>query len=54
MMTSNDQDSDSQQNPNEWFTKSLLPPISQDVDMVRSTTEEHAIFHSQHLDLIYS
>jgi hypothetical protein len=37
-----------------WFTKSLLPPISRDVAMVGATTEEKAILHAQHLDLIYS
>jgi hypothetical protein len=38
----------------EWFTKSLLPPISRDVAMVGATTEEKAIMCAQHLDLIYS
>ena len=38
----------------EWFTKSLLSPISNHVAMVRVATEEQAIMHSQHLDLIYS
>jgi hypothetical protein len=38
----------------EWFTKSLLPPISRDVAMVRVTTKEKAILCAQHLDLIYS
>jgi hypothetical protein len=38
----------------EWFTKSLLPTISKDVAMVQVATEEQAIMHAQHLDLIYS
>jgi hypothetical protein len=38
----------------EWFTKSLLPPISRDVAMAMVATEGKAIFHSQHLDFIYS
>jgi hypothetical protein len=37
----------------EWFTKSLLPPISKDPTIVGGTTEEQAIFCVQHLDLIY-
>jgi hypothetical protein len=37
----------------EWFTKSILLPISRDVAMVEVTTEEQAILCSQHLDLIY-
>jgi hypothetical protein len=40
--------------PMEWFTKSLLPPTTKDITMVGETTEEKAIMHSQHLDLIYS
>jgi hypothetical protein len=38
----------------EWFTKSLLPPISKDVSMAGVASEEKSILHSQHLDLIYS
>jgi hypothetical protein len=37
-----------------WFTKSLLQPISWDVDMVGETTKEQDILCAQHLDLIYS
>jgi len=38
----------------EWFTKSLLPPISWDVAMGGVVTEEEAIAHVQYLDLVYS
>jgi hypothetical protein len=38
----------------DWFTKYLLPPISRDVAMSGEVTEEQAIMHAQHLDLIYS
>jgi hypothetical protein len=38
----------------EWFTKSLLPPISRDVAMGGVITEEEAISHAQYLDLVYS
>jgi len=38
----------------DWFTKSLLPPISRYVAIVEETTEEKVILHAQHLDMIYS
>jgi hypothetical protein len=38
----------------EWFTKSLLPPISHDVTMGGVVTEEEAIARAQYLDLVYS
>jgi hypothetical protein len=38
----------------EWFTKSLLPPISRDVAMGGVVTEEEAISRAQYLDLVYS
>jgi hypothetical protein len=38
----------------EWFTKSLLPPISHDVAMGGVVTKEEAIAHAQYLDLVYS
>jgi hypothetical protein len=38
----------------EWFTKSLLPPISRDVTMGGVVTEEEAIARAQYLDLVYS
>jgi hypothetical protein len=38
----------------EWFTKSLLPPISRDVAMGGVITEEEAIARAQYLDLVYS
>jgi len=38
----------------EWFTNSLLPPISYDVAMAGVTIEEKDILRVQHLDLIYS
>jgi hypothetical protein len=38
----------------EWFTKSLIGPITHDVAMGRVVTEEQAINHAQYLDLGYS
>jgi hypothetical protein len=38
----------------DWFTKSLLPPISHDVAMGGIVTEEQAITRAQYLDLVYS
>jgi hypothetical protein len=38
----------------EWFTKSLLPPIAQDVAMGGVVTEEEAIACAWYMDLIYS
>jgi hypothetical protein len=38
----------------DWFTKSLLPPISRNVAMGGVVTEEKAIAHAQYLDLVYS
>jgi hypothetical protein len=38
----------------DWFTKSLLPPITRDVAMGNVVTEEKAINHAQYLDLVYS
>ena len=38
----------------DWFTKSLLLPISKYMAMTRVATEEKSIMDSQHLDLIYS
>ena len=38
----------------DWFTKSLLPPITHDVAMGRAVTEEKTINHAQYLDLVYS
>ena len=38
----------------DWFTKSLLPPISRDVAMGGAITEEQAIACAQYLDLVYS
>ena len=38
----------------DWFTKSLLPPISIDVSMGGAVIEEQAISHAQYLDLVYS
>jgi hypothetical protein len=38
----------------EWFKKSLLPPISHDVAMGGVFTEEESIAHAQYLDLVYS
>ena len=38
----------------EWFTKSLLPPITCDVAMGGAIIEEEAIAQAQYLDLVYS
>jgi hypothetical protein len=38
----------------EWFTKSLLPPISHDVAMGGVATKEESITRDQYLDLVYS
>ena len=38
----------------DWFTKSLLPPISIDVAMGGDVTEEQAISNAQYLDMVYS
>jgi hypothetical protein len=38
----------------DWFTKSLIGPISHDVSMSGIFTKEKAISRSQYLDLIYS
>jgi ribosomal protein L44E len=38
----------------EWFTKSLLPPITCDVSMGGAVTKEETIAHAQYLDLVYS
>jgi hypothetical protein len=38
----------------EWFTKSLIGPISHDVAMGGVITEEQAISRAQYLDLVYS
>ena len=38
----------------DWFTKSLLPLIAQDVAMGGAVTEEQAISQAQYLDLVYS
>ena len=38
----------------DWFTKSLLPPISCDVAMGGVVIEEHAISCTLYLDLVYS
>jgi len=38
----------------QWFTKSLLPPISCDVTMGSVFTGEEAISKAQYLDLVYS
>ena len=35
----------------DWFTKSLLPPISRDVAMGGAVTEEQAISRAKYLDL---
>ena len=37
-----------------WFTKSLFPPISQDVAMGGAVIKEQAISWDQYLDLVYS
>jgi hypothetical protein len=39
---------------NEWFTKSLIVPITHDFSMGGVTTKEQAISRAQYLDLIYS
>jgi hypothetical protein len=38
----------------EWFTKSFVNDIGQDIIMGGVVTEEQAISHAQYLDLIYS
>jgi hypothetical protein len=38
----------------EWFTKSLLPPIVQDVSMGGTVTMEETIARAQYLYLVYS
>jgi hypothetical protein len=38
----------------EWFTKSLIGPIPNDVSMGGFITEEQAISRDQYLDLVYS
>lgn len=38
----------------EWFIKSLLPCITEDVAKVRVVTEEEVIARVQYLDLIYT
>ena len=38
----------------DWFTKSLLPPITRDVAMGGAVTEYQAISRAQYLDLVYS
>ena len=38
----------------DWFTKSLLPPISWDVAMGGVIIEEQDISRAQYLDLVYS
>lgn len=38
----------------DWFSKSLLPPISKYISMVGDIIEEKNIYRSQQLDLIYS
>ena len=38
----------------DWFTKSLLPPIARDVSMGGVVTKEKAISHAQYLELVYS
>jgi len=38
----------------EWFTKSLLPPIAWDIAMGGTITEEETIAQAQYLDLVYS
>ena len=38
----------------DWFAKSFLPPIAQDVAMGGMFTEEQAIIRAQYLDLVYS
>lgn len=38
----------------EWFIKSLLPPITEDVAKGGVITEEKFIAHAQYLDLVYT
>ena len=38
----------------DWFTKSLFPPIIEDVAMGGVVTKEKAISHAQYLYLVYS
>ena len=38
----------------EWFIKSLLPSITEDVAKGSVITEDQVITHSQYLDLIYT
>ena len=38
----------------EWFIKSLLPSITEDVAKGGVVTEEQVIAHAQYLDLIYT
>ena len=38
----------------EWFVKSLLPKITEDVAKAREVTEEKVITQAQYLDLVYT
>ena len=38
----------------EWFVKSLLPKITEDVAKARVVTEEQVIVQAQYLDLVYT
>lgn len=38
----------------EWFVKSLLPKITEDVAKVGVVTEEKVIAQAQYLDLVYT
>jgi hypothetical protein len=38
----------------EWFTKSLLPPITKDATMAWEDFKDQAILHARHLDMISS
>jgi hypothetical protein len=38
----------------DWFTKSFLPPITRDVVMGGTITEEQDIAYAQYLYLVYS
>ena len=38
----------------EWFVKSLLPKISEDVSKAGVVTEEQVIAQSQYLELVYT
>lgn len=38
----------------DWFTKSLFPPIDHDIAMGGAITKEQAISRAQYLDLVYS